>query len=95
ARRDSAARDKLLDVVEKAVKAAKGMSASEVAKATSTPQARVSTALRELKLAKRIFQGGDRRFARYAGDTKTAVTASETARKTAAGPLGAGKARKG
>jgi DNA-binding transcriptional regulator GbsR (MarR family) len=62
------------------------LSASEIAKKTKLPQSRVASAVRELKAAKRIFQGGDRRFARYAGDPKTALRASTNARKNAAGP---------
>jgi hypothetical protein len=80
-------RKELLDNVERIVKAGPGLSASDVAKAAGIPQTRAAAALKELKLAKRIFQGGDRRFARYAGDAKTADQASTTARKTAKGPL--------
>jgi hypothetical protein len=80
-------RQSVLDEVERVVKANEGMSASEVAKAANIPQTRAASALKELKLAKRIFQGGDRRFARYAGDAKTAEQASTTARKTAKGPV--------
>ncbi len=85
-KRISAARQKVLDAVEKVVKANKGLSASEVARATNIGQVRVATALRELKLASRIYQGGDRRFARYAGDSKTAEAASLHARQNAGGP---------
>lgn len=80
-------RQSVLDEVERVVRANQGMSASEVAKAANIPQTRAASALKELKLAKRIFQGGDRRFARYAGDAKTAEQASTTARKTAKGPV--------
>jgi len=86
AKRSSVAREKVLSAVEKAVKGAKGLSASEIAKRTKIPQTRVAAAVRELKAAKRIFQGGDRRFARYAGDARTAQQASLYARKHAAGP---------
>ncbi len=86
AKRSMVARDKVLGAVEKVVKGAKGLSASEIAKKTSLPQTRVAAAVRELKLAKRIYQGGDRRFARYAGDARTAQQASLFARKNAAGP---------
>lgn len=82
----SAQRQETLDKVERIVKASAGLSASEVAKQASIPQTRAAAALKELKLAKRIFQGGDRRFARYAGDAKTADSASMVARKNAAGP---------
>lgn len=80
-------RQSVLDEVERVVKANQGMSASEVARAASIPQTRAASALKELKLAKRIFQGGDRRFARYAGEAKTAEQASTVARKTAKGPV--------
>jgi hypothetical protein len=89
ARRAPAAPDRkdLLDNVERIVKAGSGVSASDVAKAAGIPQTRAAAALKELKLAKRIFQGGDRRFARYAADAKTAEQASTVARKTAKGPM--------
>ncbi|MBI4705078.1 MAG: hypothetical protein HY744_28560 [Deltaproteobacteria bacterium] len=86
AKRTTAGRQELLEAVERAVKQAKGVSASEIARATRVAQTRVASALRELKSARRIFQGGDRRFARYAADAKTAQYASLTARKTASGP---------
>ncbi|AKT36617.1 hypothetical protein [Chondromyces crocatus] len=82
----SAQRQETLDKVERIVKSSAGLSASEVAKQAGIPQTRAAAALKELKLAKRIFQGGDRRFARYAGDAKTADGASLLARKNAAGP---------
>jgi hypothetical protein len=80
-------RQETLEKVEQLVKASSGLSASDVAKAASIPQTRAAAALKELKLGKRIFQGGDRRFARYAGDAKLAEAASQTARKNAAGPM--------
>ena len=67
------------------------MSASEVAKSAGVPQSRASSALKELKLAKRIFQGGDRRFARYAGTASGAQAASDGARRNASGPITKGK----
>lgn len=87
ATRSSAGRQELVASVERAVKASEGLSASEVAKAAGVPQSRVTSALKELKLAKRIFQGGDRRFARYAGSASVAESASITARETAVGPI--------
>ncbi len=92
-RSNSAEREQLLASVEKIVKNGSGISASETAKNAGLPQARVATALKELKLAKRIFQGGDRRFARYAGDAKSAEQASVNARRNAAGPARPGKAK--
>ena len=85
-------RKETLDSVERVVKASAGLSASEVAKASGIPQPRAAAALKELKLEKRIFQGGDRRFARYAGDTKVAEAASLAARTTASGPTPVKKA---
>lgn len=79
-------RQTVLNSVERIVKGGGGVSASDVARQAGIPQTRAAAALKELKLAKRIFQGGDRRFARYAGDQKTAEQASLNARKTAAGP---------
>jgi len=80
-------RQEALSAVERIVKSSSGISASEVAKSAGIPQTRAAAVLKELKLAKRIFQGGDRRFARYAGDSRTAEQASVQARKTASGPL--------
>jgi hypothetical protein len=86
-----AGRQDTLIQVERVVKSGSGLAASDVAKQAGIPQSRASTALKELKLAKRIFQGGDRRFARYAGDPRTAEQASLNARKNASGPQGRGK----
>jgi hypothetical protein len=83
-------RQDTLNLVEKIVKNSQGVSASDVAKQAGVPQTRAAAALKELKLAKRIFQGGDRRFARYAGDGKTAEQASLNARKNASGPAAGG-----
>jgi hypothetical protein len=80
-------RREMLDEVERIVKAGSGVSASEVARSAGIPQTRAAAALKQLKLAKRIFQGGDRRFARYAGNVKTAEKASRIARRTAKGPV--------
>jgi hypothetical protein len=84
-------REALLQNVERTVKASKGLSASEIAAKVGAPQSRVTVAVRELKQSKRIFQGGDRRFARYAGDAKTAQAASAKARKGASGPARKGR----
>jgi hypothetical protein len=80
-------RREMLDEVERIVKAGSGISASEVARSAGIPQTRAAAALKQLKLAHRIFQGGDRRFARYAGDARTADKASVVARQTAKGPM--------
>jgi hypothetical protein len=94
-KRTSAARQRVLAAVERVVKASKGLSASQVARATGIGQVRVATALRELKLGKRIHQGGDRRFARYAADPRTAEQASLDARRHAGGPIVKKGRRKG
>jgi len=88
----SAERQEVLNSVERIVKSGNGVSASDVARQAGIPQTRAAAALKELKLAKRIFQGGDRRFARYAGEAKTAEQASVNARKTASGPSAAAAA---
>ena len=62
------------------MKSSKGLSTRDLAKALGRPQLAIAAAVRELKAAKRIYQGGDKRFARYAGDAKTAKQASLTAR---------------
>lgn len=81
-RQTKADKKAMLLQVERVVKGAGGLSASQVATKTRIAQTRVSAALRELKQAKRIYQGGERRFARYAGDLKTANKASNAARKS-------------
>lgn len=90
-RGSAAGRMELLSAVERIVKSSSGVSASEVAKSAGVPQSRASSALKELKLAKRIFQGGDRRFARYAGTASGAQAASDGARRNASGPITKGK----
>jgi hypothetical protein len=93
-RSSAAGRQDTLNAVERIVKAGSGLAASDVAKAANIPQSRASTALKELKGQRKIFQGGDRRFARYAGDSKTAEQASLNARKHASGPMGRGGKKK-
>ncbi len=88
-------RNEMLESVERVVTASNGVSASEVARAANVPQPRAAAALKELKLEKRIFQGGDRRFARYAGDAKVAEAASLAARTSASGPIPLKKAPRG
>ena len=94
ASRTSAARQEAMDKVEGVIKSSKGLSASEIAKKSKLPQTRVSSLVRDLKAQGRIHQGGDRRFARYAGDAKTAARASEEARRTASGPQVKGRRRR-
>jgi hypothetical protein len=90
----SAQKQAAMASIEKVVRASSGLATSQIAKATKLPPGRVSAAIKELKRAKRIFQGGDRRFARYAGDAASAIKASEHARSTASGPIVKGRRRK-
>ena len=80
-RSTSADREQLLLLVERLVKGSRGLSSTEIARMVKADTQRVQSVLRELKHAKRIFQGGDRRFARYAGDAETAKVASINARQ--------------
>lgn len=80
-RRSGAELQKALEVIERAVKAGRGLAVGQIVKSTGMKKASVVAALKELRGAKRIFLAGDRRFARYAGDARTAELASTTARK--------------
>ena len=80
-RATSAARARIVAEVEKVVKASKGVSLSDVVAATGLNKNRAAAAIRTLKHAGKIHQAGDRRFARYAGNKKTAALASKAARK--------------
>ncbi|HZO15814.1 MAG TPA: hypothetical protein VFB62_21220 [Polyangiaceae bacterium] len=62
------------------MKGSRGLSSTQIAKMVKAATPRVQSVLRELKHDKRIFQGGDRRFARYAGDAETAQAASRNAK---------------
>ncbi|MEM9692427.1 MAG: helix-turn-helix domain-containing protein [Myxococcota bacterium] len=72
--------------VEQVITSSKGLSASEIAAKAKMPKERVSQHVKKLKEAGAIYQGGDRRFARYAGTKKIAEAASEYAKKNAKGP---------
>jgi len=80
-RATAAEKEAMLVRVENAIKNSSGLSASQIANKTKLPKTRVQAAVRELKATKRIFQGGERRFARYASDARTAKAASLSARK--------------
>jgi hypothetical protein len=82
-RLSAADKEKRLAEVERVVNASEGLSTSEIATKMKIPQSRVSAAVRELKASKRIFQGGERRFARYASDATQAHAASERAHAAA------------
>lgn len=62
------------------------MSASEVSRAAGIAQPRVAAALKDLKAAKRIYQGGNGRSPDTPA-TPAAEAASTHARKTASGPV--------
>lgn len=81
-RRSGAELQKALEIVERAVKNSKGVAVGQVVKATGMKKASVAAALKELRSGRRIFLAGDRRFARYAGDARTAEAASSAARKS-------------
>lgn len=72
--------DGVLATVERIVRASKGLAVSEIARQAETTPGHAGRALRALKRSGRIFQGGDRRFARYAADAATALQASLDAR---------------
>src|SRR5262245_59966099 len=81
-RATSADREQLPVLVERLVKGSRGLSSTEIANMVKAATPRVQSVLRELKHAKRIFQAGDRRFARYADDAETAKLASANARRS-------------
>jgi hypothetical protein len=81
-----AERRDLLLRIERLVGASKGLAASEVARAAGVSQTKAAAALKELKRERRVFQGGDRRFARYAGNAATAQEASDRARNRFVAP---------
>jgi biotin operon repressor len=72
--------DRRSDLVLKAIAASKGVSATEVADKTKLPRAHVTKAIADLKEAGKVFQGGERRFARYATTKKVATDASIASR---------------
>lgn len=80
AKPSDASKEALIAAVEKAIKKSNGLGLAAVSAAVGEPKARVSSAIRDLKDQKKIFQAGDRRFARYAGDFKTAKAATIRAR---------------
>jgi len=68
------------DLVLKAISSSRGISATEVADKTKLPRAHVTKAIADLKEAGKVFQGGERRFARYATTKKVATDASIASR---------------
>jgi len=58
-----------------------GVGVSDVVKSSGLQAAPVSAALKALRAEGRIFMGGERRFARYAGSQAAADRASLAARK--------------
>lgn len=74
-----AEREQIRGTVEQAIKASNGLGLGEIAKTTGVSKPRVKAALLELRAAKRIYQAGDRKFARYAGTAKAAKEAAKAA----------------
>jgi ribosomal protein S25 len=91
-RAGNAARAKSLDEVAKIVTGSKGLSVSQIAKQSGLAKARLSALLKQLKDRGRVQMAGERRFARYAADKRTAQAASDGARGI--GAPAAKKARK-
>ena len=79
-RASNANRAALVGAVEKYVLGSKGVGLADVASAVGVTKDRAKAALKQLKAAGRIAHGGDRKFARYAANTKTALAASKRAR---------------
>lgn len=80
AKTSNPSKDALLAAVEKTIKVSNGLGLAAISAVVGEPKTRVSAAILELKNQKKIFQAGDRRFARYAGDLKTAKAATISAR---------------
>ena len=80
-RATSAARQKNVAAVAKYIKSSKGVALADVVAATKLTKPQAAGAIRELKQAGKVYQGGDRRFARYASSKKAAEKASLAARK--------------
>ncbi len=83
--------ERLMDNVEECIHASDGVALEDVAVAVGESRARVASVIGSLKRAKRIFRGGKRRFARYAGSAEVAQEASAAAR----GEKPAGRKRAG
>lgn len=78
-------KNQTLDRIARFVGTGEGLSAGEIERGTGFSKAVVSAALKALKEQGRVFMGGTKRFARYAGTQAIADRASEQARtKTAA-----------
>ena len=79
-RGSNARRAALVEAVEKFVLGSKGVGLADVATAVGVSKDQAKSALKQLKAAGRIAYGGDRKYARYAADAKTALAASKSAR---------------
>lgn len=78
--------EELLNDVRTYVRASDGTSVGQVATALDEPKTRIAAAIRKLKEAGDIKQGGERRFARYASTKDIANKKSLHDRKNAGGP---------
>ena len=84
-RMPSAEKEALLSRVEEFVKSSSGVGVRDVVQELRIPKPQAAAALKQLKTEKRIFQGGDRRFARYGGTKEAALQASDAARTSGGG----------
>lgn len=74
-------REDLSAAIEGVIRESDGVALADIAEAVGAPKVRVALLVRELKTARRIYQGGERRFARYASTAQKAEAASLRARK--------------
>jgi hypothetical protein len=72
-------RDVLLTKVLGVVQQKGGVAVSDVAKAVGIPKPKAGAILKALKVQNKIFQGGERRFARYATTQAAANNAAKNA----------------
>jgi hypothetical protein len=69
------------DKVARVIEQGDGVSVSDIEKKTKLDRVAVQAAIRVLRDQGRIFMGGQKRFARYAGSQKAADAASEAAKQ--------------
>ena len=69
-----------ISLVLKVISKSTGISATQVADKTKLPRSHVTKAIAELKAQGEVFQGGERRFARYATTQEVANVASIASR---------------
>jgi len=81
ARESNGDRTTVVERVLRVVSSREGVAVADVVKSTGLERAPVAAALKALKEERRIFMGGNRRFARYAMTPAAAEQASQAARK--------------